>query len=134
MENEIKSRKDAYVRNLGVKNVLPANASVSDILTRLMHQRNLSPEDLKTKVAEAGLTEESPMEAWYEFYNKLQSGKLPVSKIPISLSRPLGEEEALSLEETLAEIARVEPADCEGYKRLLAQSKAIFDCVKSIYH
>ena len=33
-----------------------------------------------------------------------------------------------TLEETLAEIARVEPADCEGYKRLLAQSKAIFDC------
>ena len=32
-----------------------------------------------------------------------------------------------TLEETLAEIARIEPRDCEGYKALLAQSKRIFD-------
>ncbi|QJC58027.1 Phytoene desaturase (lycopene-forming) [Polaromonas vacuolata] len=32
-----------------------------------------------------------------------------------------------TLEETLAEIARIEPDDCQGYKALLAQSKRIFD-------
>ena len=32
-----------------------------------------------------------------------------------------------TLEETLAEIARIEPRDCDGYRRLLAQSKKIFD-------
>ena len=32
-----------------------------------------------------------------------------------------------TLDETLAEIARVEPRDCDGYRRLLAQSKKIFD-------
>lgn len=32
-----------------------------------------------------------------------------------------------TLEETLAEIARIEPRDCEGYIALLAQSKRIFD-------
>lgn len=31
-----------------------------------------------------------------------------------------------TLDETLAEIARIEPRDCEGYRRLLAQSKRIF--------
>ena len=32
-----------------------------------------------------------------------------------------------TLEDTLAEIARIEPADCAGYESLVAQSKAIFD-------
>ena len=32
-----------------------------------------------------------------------------------------------TLEETLAEIARIEPRDCQGYLALLAQSKRIFD-------
>ena len=32
-----------------------------------------------------------------------------------------------TLEETLAEIKRIEPADCEGYLRLLEHSKRIFD-------
>ena len=32
-----------------------------------------------------------------------------------------------TLEETLAEIARIEPKDCEGYRQLLSQSKRIFD-------
>ncbi len=32
-----------------------------------------------------------------------------------------------TLEETLAEIARIEPRDCDGYQELLAQSKRIFD-------
>jgi phytoene desaturase len=32
-----------------------------------------------------------------------------------------------TLEQTLAEIERIEPRDCEGYKALLAQSKRIFD-------
>ena len=32
-----------------------------------------------------------------------------------------------TLDETLAEIARIEPRDCEGYRRLLAQSKRIFE-------
>ena len=32
-----------------------------------------------------------------------------------------------TLEETLAEIARIEPADCDGYRALLAQSRKIFD-------
>lgn len=32
-----------------------------------------------------------------------------------------------SLEETLAEIARFEPADCDGYRALLAHSRRIFD-------
>jgi phytoene desaturase len=32
-----------------------------------------------------------------------------------------------SLEETLAEIKRIEPSDCEGYLRLLEHSKRIFD-------
>ena len=32
-----------------------------------------------------------------------------------------------TLDETLAEIARIEPQDCDGYRRLLAQSKRIFD-------
>jgi phytoene desaturase len=32
-----------------------------------------------------------------------------------------------TLEETLAEIARIEPKDCEGYRQLLMQSKRIFD-------
>jgi len=32
-----------------------------------------------------------------------------------------------SLDETLAEIARFEPQDCDGYRRLLVQSKRIFD-------
>ena len=32
-----------------------------------------------------------------------------------------------TLEETLSEIARIEPRDCDGYKQLLAQSKRIFD-------
>ena len=31
-----------------------------------------------------------------------------------------------TLDETLAEIARIEPADCEGYRRLLVQSEKIF--------
>lgn len=32
-----------------------------------------------------------------------------------------------TLEETLAEIARIEPRDCDGYRALLAHSKRIFD-------
>jgi phytoene desaturase len=32
-----------------------------------------------------------------------------------------------TLEETLAEIARIEPKDCDGYRQLLSQSKRIFD-------
>jgi phytoene desaturase len=32
-----------------------------------------------------------------------------------------------TLEETLAEIKRIEPRDCDGYMRLLAQSKRIYD-------
>ena len=32
-----------------------------------------------------------------------------------------------TLDETLAEIARIEPRDCDGYRSLLAQSKKIFD-------
>lgn len=32
-----------------------------------------------------------------------------------------------TLEETLAEIARIEPQDCDGYRALLAHSKRIFD-------
>lgn len=32
-----------------------------------------------------------------------------------------------TLDETLAEIARIEPQDCDGYRRLLQQSKRIFD-------
>jgi len=32
-----------------------------------------------------------------------------------------------TLDETLAEIARIEPADCDGYRRLLAQSEKIFN-------
>ena len=32
-----------------------------------------------------------------------------------------------TLEETLAEIARIEPKDCDGYRQLLAQSKRIYD-------
>lgn len=32
-----------------------------------------------------------------------------------------------TLDETLAEIARIEPRDCDGYRALLAQSKRIFD-------
>ena len=32
-----------------------------------------------------------------------------------------------TLEETLAEIARIEPRDCDGYRNLLADSKKIFD-------
>lgn len=32
-----------------------------------------------------------------------------------------------TLENTLAEIARIEPSDCGGYERLVARSKAIFD-------
>jgi phytoene desaturase len=32
-----------------------------------------------------------------------------------------------TLEDTLAEIARIEPRDCDGYRNLLAQSKRIFD-------
>ena len=32
-----------------------------------------------------------------------------------------------TLEQTLAEIARIEPRDCDGYRALLAQSKRIFD-------
>ena len=32
-----------------------------------------------------------------------------------------------TLDETLAEIARIEPRDCDGYLKLLAQSKKIFD-------
>ena len=32
-----------------------------------------------------------------------------------------------TLDETLAEIARIEPRDCDGYRRLLAHSKRIFD-------
>ena len=32
-----------------------------------------------------------------------------------------------TLDETLAEIARIEPRDCDGYRRLLAHSKQIFD-------
>ena len=32
-----------------------------------------------------------------------------------------------TLEDTLAEIARIEPADCDGYRALLAQSRKIFD-------
>ena len=32
-----------------------------------------------------------------------------------------------TLEDTLAEIARIEPSDCQGYKDLVAHSKAIFD-------
>ena len=32
-----------------------------------------------------------------------------------------------TLEETLAEIARIEPTDCDGYRSLLAQSEKIFD-------
>ena len=32
-----------------------------------------------------------------------------------------------TLESTLAEIARIEPRDCDGYRNLLAQSKRIFD-------
>lgn len=32
-----------------------------------------------------------------------------------------------TLEETMAEIARIEPRDCDGYRALLAQSKRIFD-------
>ena len=32
-----------------------------------------------------------------------------------------------TLEQTLAEIARIEPRDCHGYRALLAQSKRIFD-------
>ena len=32
-----------------------------------------------------------------------------------------------TLEETLAEIARIEPKDCDGYRQLLIQSKRIFD-------
>ncbi len=32
-----------------------------------------------------------------------------------------------TLDETLAEIARIEPQDCDGYRRLLVQSKRIFD-------
>ena len=32
-----------------------------------------------------------------------------------------------TLAETMAEIARIEPRDCDGYRALLAQSKRIFD-------
>ena len=32
-----------------------------------------------------------------------------------------------TLEETLAEIARIEPRDCDGYRALLAHSKRIYD-------
>ncbi len=32
-----------------------------------------------------------------------------------------------TLEETMAEIARIEPRDCEGYRQLLAHSKRIYD-------
>lgn len=32
-----------------------------------------------------------------------------------------------TMDETLAEIARIEPRDCDGYRRLLAHSKRIFD-------
>ena len=32
-----------------------------------------------------------------------------------------------TLDETLAEIARIEPADCDGYRSLLVQSEKIFD-------
>ncbi len=32
-----------------------------------------------------------------------------------------------TLEETIAEIARIEPADCDGYRRLLVQSEKIFE-------
>lgn len=103
MVNEIKSRKEKYARNLGVRDVLPQGADAPYILNQLMHQ-GVSPEILKTKVEEAGLTEESLITEWRTFYETFQGDKkFKVNRVPFSLSQPTGDEESLTIEETIAE-------------------------------
>ena len=107
MVNEIKSRKDQYARNLGVKDTLPPGADIPQIVKALIYQLKLSPEELKKKIEEAELTEESPIEEWRAFYDTFQKEKkFKVNKIPQPLSGPTGGEESLSLEETIAEKGR----------------------------
>jgi hypothetical protein len=118
MINEIKSRKDQYARNLGVKDTLPPDADISQIIKALIYQLKISPEELKSKVEDAKLTEDSSIEEWRAFYDELQGDKkFKVVKVPISLTQPIGGEESLTVEETIAEKGRKE--DNPLWKNLL---------------
>jgi hypothetical protein len=110
MINEIKSRKDAYARARGVKNVLPADVTIPEIVDHLINRLKVSPVELKEKVEEAGITEESLVEEWRKLYDKILAGRSTnkVNKVPISLDQPLAGEESLTVEETVAERAKKE--------------------------
>lgn len=114
MINEIKSRKDKYARNQGRKDVLPDDATISDIVNRLTHQMDVN--ELKKKVEEEGLTPSSSPDEWRAFYEKQQSSGFKINRVPYSLSQPMsGEDDMHTLEETIAEKGSEEGIPWENY-------------------